>query len=343
MNNISYYWFVGDDVLIRLSVDVFLSPEQVKFLVEENYRLEVYRLDKVRAAYKVVTNQGVFAFKNARKMKDITQITIMIQHLKTSGFDKLPQVIPTGLGEYLLPYKSEYYCMEVWLEHMKEVSPRKMNWLKSSGIALAKYHYAGSSIPSSLILPQRMGKGDWDRRISRWQQKMRDLKDKSFYDPMEIRLLKLIQERILFLEQIFKLLKGRFPKQGYTLCHGSLHHENILVDQQKEIWLIDYERMVWDHRAKDLAQLMEYHFLDFYWPQKYVKLFLDSYHHTFPLDQQERLYLYARIAVTPKMIRYSKEYFKGNRQIREEEFAKWLQKEECKSYLLKEFLANTAC
>jgi Ser/Thr protein kinase RdoA (MazF antagonist) len=88
-----------------------------------------------------------------------------------------------------------------------------------------------------------------------------------------------------------------------VLCHGSLHHENILMDGEKQVWLIDYERMAWDDRVRDLAQLMQYHFPRHGWPEREISRFLDGYHKEYPLRTSEYAALCSRMAAPPKLFR----------------------------------------
>jgi CotS family spore coat protein len=289
-----------------LRADVTIDPSEVQVLVENDYPLRVTRLEKIRAAYRVETDQGVYAFKNARKMKDLGYIAEVVEHVKKRGFTRLPAPIPTKDGQWLVTYRDHPYYMEEWLQNVEEVSPKRHDWLGSAARALAQYHACFKRYRRSRCPSGRQEHSWWPKYLMAQWHWLRDVRS-GWASPVNgMEHLSFLQYRLQLAWQSWERAeKWRRSGDGpiEVLCHGSLHHENILTDEKKQVWLIDYERMAWDDRVRDLAQLMQYHFPRHGWPEQEMSRFLEGYHKEYPLRASEYVALCSRMAVPPKLFR----------------------------------------
>lgn len=289
-----------------ISVDVQLDGPTVKWLIKKHYGMEVFNLEKVRAAYCVETNAGVFAFKNARKMKDIHFINQVIHHLKKTGFPRIPSLFPTQNGKLLVSYRAEKYYMEKWLTGVKEVSRKRSDWLAPAGVALATYHQSLSRFPFSACPPKRNALGIWPKWLQEKQRILKGLSAHAGFSGEMRDIIDFARRRVelavhfWYRSQPEKRLDSKY---AITLCHGSLHHENIMIDEKNRIWFIDYERLVLDERVRDLAQLMQYHLSRHQWREEEISNFLDAYSSTSSLGSREYLALCSRLAAPSRVVR----------------------------------------
>lgn len=288
-----------------LRANVTLEIPTVRSLIEKHYGLKVKHLEKVRAAYRVETKAGVFAFKNARKMKDIHFVDDVIRHLKRQGFTRIPSLFPAQDGKLLIHYLSESYYMEEWLTQVREVKRKHSDWLVPAGEALAQFHQSLSLFPHSSCPRKRNGLGKWPQwlqgkwRLIRWAQASagtREIRELVDFTRQRIEMARAFWNR----SEPQKRLQNR---KCVTLCHGSLHHENIMVGRKGKVWLIDYERLVLDERVRDLAQLMQYHFPYHQWREEEMKRFLNAYSSKAPLDTTEYFALCSRLAAPSRLVR----------------------------------------
>ncbi|MDN4594128.1 phosphotransferase [Polycladomyces subterraneus] len=298
-----------------LRADVTIEPLEVRMLIENHYSIRVTRLEKVRAAYRVETDQGVYAFKNARKMKDLDFIAHVVEHVKKRGFTRLPAPIPTKGGQWLVIHRDQPYYMEEWLQNVEEVSPRQHDWLRSAACALAQYHACFKRYRHHRCPSRRQEHGLWPKYLMaqwRWLSNVRT----GWATPVDgMKHLSFLEYRLQLAWQSWKRAEewrrsGNGPVS--VLCHGSLHHENILTDEKKQVWLIDYERMAWDDRVRDLAQLMQYHFPRHGWPEQEMSRFLDGYHKEYPLRPSEYVALCSRLAAPPKFFRMARKVWSSS-------------------------------
>ncbi|WP_044640687.1 phosphotransferase [Risungbinella massiliensis] len=315
--------------MLKIHVDVKLPASRVKELVEYHYTLIVKSISKVRAAYRVETDQGVFAFKNAYKLQDIDFIEKMIQTLHRQGFHRIPKIIFCKDHRRLISYAKELYYLEEWLPNVTEVNRNKMNWLTPAGETLSEYHQILAKIPLDIIPKQRDSTGKWEAKLQKSLRRLQKICKRTFRTDWEQTLYSFFHDRLLYAQN---LLESSGPSPfSPTLCHGSLHHENIMIDPSNKVWLIDYERMTWEDPTKDLAQLMEYHFPSHDWPKAPIEEFLSSYCGT-SVGLDDIPYLKARLAASSKLLRNFRAFYQGEIEY-DMQTINWLKKERAKEHL----------
>ncbi len=294
---------------MSLQANVELEPHIVQNLVETHYGYHVKQLKKVRAVYRLETDQGIVAFKNARKMRDIHFIDAVIQHLHANGFKKIPTLRRMSSGKLMLGYRGDAYMLEEWLpEQVREVPPKQDDWLYPAGKALATFHEAISSFPASQI-PQGRIRTAWrDWLFYHYQKTNRTCS----YEQAEARDWLVGQMQLAY-----QLSEQRRETADYHLCHGSLHQENIMIDTSGEVWLIDYERFTYDETAKDLAQLLDYHFHYHQWNRTAIEQLFGGYESVRSLQDSDIISFCSRIMVPEKIIR-AYQSGKSLRKIREQ-------------------------
>ncbi|QKG84264.1 phosphotransferase [Kroppenstedtia pulmonis] len=287
-------------------MDVRLDPRDVKKAIEFYYPLQVLQVKKIRAAYRVETCSGVFAFKNALKLKDLSSLKLAVLELHRQGFNRVPRLCPSHHTGWLIPYHRETYYMEEWLESVTEVSPKKMDWLEPAGQALAQFHQVLSSLSPKSFAGSRNAIGRWEMELP-WHRQQ--VKRWIGYHQGHYKLLQVLhfihdrlERAILEEKKARQLERSGSGRRSISFCHGSLHHENIMMDSWSQVWLIDYERMVWDRRVRDLAQLMQYHFEKHDWPIKDVSRFIQAYHKVSPLHEHEWHDLKARMLLPSRLL-----------------------------------------
>nr|WP_255724485.1 phosphotransferase [Shimazuella soli] len=239
------------------------------------------------------TDQGIVAFKNAKKMKDIDFIDSVIQHLHLHEFSYVPTLRKTKNNNLLLHHQHGDYVVEQWLpSDVREVSPYKRDWLHAAGKKLAQFHEAAATYPVYQIPKKRIRKawGEWFFRKyekvkewSRWRN--------SHTDSWLLARMKQVKDNHL-----------KYPNITSSLCHGSLHQENIMMDANSEIWFIDFERLTYDSIGKDLAQILMYHFRFHPWNREDVDQLLAGYQSVSVLSQSDLIHFCARNLVSERMI-----------------------------------------
>lgn len=301
--------------MTRVKADVRIGPDRIKSLIKKHYSLKTLSIEKVRGVYKVETSSGVYGFKNAEELPDLPFIAGCLQKLKENGFTRIPGFLLTKNGEFLIHDHDGTYFMEEWLDFLKEVPRKSFPYLKKIGEALADFHNASLNIP----VPNKENfRFQWGKRhnflqkafhyISNWKQQD-SRRSFSPYFSLEYSILDFLHERCWLAYEWIKDVQS--VPQSAVWCHGSLHHKNIMLDPQEQIWFIDFEKMVYSERVLDLAQLLQYHAFPYSWNLKVVQTFLQAYSSrvSVPVDQEEWKMFVSHLVYPRRLYTIMKRYF----------------------------------
>lgn len=259
--------------------EVSLHPEVVKSLVEWHYGLTVVSLNKVRAIYHVITPSGQFGFKSAEELPDLPFVASCLEQIRDNGFERTPRFRRSLAGDYLITHEKQTYFLEEWLS-CEEIPKNSFPYLEKIGITLADFHRASRG-----IVPDRQShRFEWGQRRERLQQTYSWIVNwrlQLALSPQEREILDFMLYRCqiayVYIQQISpKLLIDRYPETA-VLCHGGLHHKNLMIDQKQNIWLIDFETLAYTERVMDLAQFLQYHAIVYGWNPRVVDTFLRAY------------------------------------------------------------------
>ncbi|MFC4769387.1 phosphotransferase [Effusibacillus consociatus] len=296
--------------------DVNLDRSTIKSIILRYYDLDVISLKKVRAAYKVATEHGAYGFKNAAELPDLSFIRNCTEHIKKNGFPHLPDILPTNTGESLVQYDGEIYYMEQWID-AEEVSKANAAVIGKIGIALADFHHAAKGL---LPAPDSSRFG-WGKRrdflrdaylqILNWKKQDRTVLGIG----LERQMLDFLQYRCWLAHEYLKEvsysnLLADSPEAA-VLCHGSLHHKNILVGKEEEIWFIDWESMIYAERVLDLAQLLHYHAPPHAWNPSVIRRFFHGYQSRLstPIAREEWKCFFSYLAFPRRFYTWMNRYF----------------------------------
>ncbi|TCS82500.1 phosphotransferase [Tepidibacillus fermentans] len=302
-----------------LSANVDLSENIVKTLIEEHYGIDVYSMKKIRAVYKVNTSHGSFGFKGAEELPDLPLIAEYLKKIREKGFIKIPKLLRSKEGKYLIHFEDKDYFMEEWLE-LQELPNHSYPYVQLIGEALADFHQATVGIRPEQDSPRY----EWGKRPSflfRAYQKLTKMKEKFLYQSshsLEVKILDFLLERCSLAYQYIKnvdynKLLSSHPESA-ALCHGGLQHRNIMLDHKGEVWFIDFETLSYAERVKDLAHFLEHHAKPYDWDSNMVFTFLHGYQSKLstPINDMEWRIFFSYLAFPTRFYRRSIRYLTNN-------------------------------
>ncbi|MFC4769391.1 phosphotransferase [Effusibacillus consociatus] len=295
-----------------IRAEVKLPPDTVKSLILKHYGLQVRSLEKVRAVYKVETPFGIFGFKNAEELPDLPFIANCLRKIRQNGFERMPDFLLSNSREYLIDYDGESYFMEEWLD-VVEVPKESFPFLEKIGTALRDFHHAAKG-----VMPEQAShRFEWGKRqkfLVDAYYKIRSWKQHRSANPLEVQILDFLHYRCSL---AYEYLQGVSPDsllktcpESAVLCHGGLHHKNIMLDPDNQIWFIDFETMVYAERVLDLAQFLQYHAAPYQWNPLIVHTFLQAYQSrlSVPVSREEWKIFFSYLAFPRRfynrMVRY---------------------------------------
>ncbi|KIL37574.1 hypothetical protein SD71_02900 [Cohnella kolymensis] len=291
------------------SQKVALKKHQVKDMIFKHYGLTVHSIKKIRGILKILMDKGIYSFKNAEELPDLDFVVRCLRVIRQNGFPFIPQLVPTVTGETKVSFEGESYYLDQWIEG--DELPAGKNNEDLLGKALASFHRASQRIIiGSNSTRNGYGKRhafllDGNIKLHNWLQKGTLVTD---FDKQALRFL---TYRCWLAYSYIKDVPAHPQTVIPALCHGSPHHENILVDSRNNIWFIDFESLVYAERMLDVAQLIHYYGYPFEWDSAVVHRLLNSYqrHHGTPISKAEVRYFLSYLAFPRRLYNAMNKHF----------------------------------
>lgn len=283
--------------------------------IEVAYGVAVTGLVPVRSVFRVITLQGAFCLREMRRTAR-TKLAFLhdaTEHMAGRGFHRVPRFHSTRGGEILWsfgPYRLTLTDWmpgkECWLEHPPNLS--------AAAAGLAALHQASQGM---IIRPEHAPAV----RLGRWAEEFaggeRLLAGCLAGIPSGARLsrpgrwlfehggplldrIRETQAGLAALEQAGEAADG--PESG-SFCHNSLYYQNILIDRAGLTYFVDLDRAVWDHRARDVAHLLDRYLHRVEWRVEAGRAALAAYERAWPLSPAGRKLVYLRLLYPERVLK----------------------------------------
>jgi spectinomycin phosphotransferase len=228
--------------------------------LQEEYEIRANELhfrpsgDINAAAYRVTTDNGVTHFLKLRKGFDEIAVTVPI-FLKSQGIEAI--IVPcetkskrhwVDFGEYkviLYPFVEGKDGFQI------ELSDAHRQIL---GVALKQIHTA--KIPPELkrLIPQETYSPRWRDMLSLLQVQA---ESNSFHDAIIARLAEFIKSKrdeITYLVDRTEELASELQSKpsDFVLCHTDIHGRNILIGDNKKLYIVDWDAPLLAPKERDL-------------------------------------------------------------------------------------------
>jgi CotS family spore coat protein len=292
-----------------MSHKVELKKHEVRDIIFNHYGLTVHSIVTVRGILRIVTDKGSFAFKNAEEIPDLPFVNHCLEMIRRNGFPFIPQLVPTLSGQTKVSYQGKNYYLDRWVEGNE--LPKWSDAEESLGKTLAQFHRASES----LKIPQqsvRNGYGTRAALLLEWQDKIyKWLESRMWSNEFDKEALEFLDYRCRLAYSFIMDMPTHQHSVLPAFCHGSLHHENILIDRNNNIWFIDFESLVYSERMLDLAQLIHYYAYPHDWNPDVILRILKSYqkHHKTPFSKEEHHYFLSYLAFPRRLGNSMLQYF----------------------------------
>jgi CotS family spore coat protein len=315
------------------------------------YDLEVLRATPVRKVVRLTTSQGDLALKKFKLSTTELQFSLAaMRHVKERGFP-VPSVIPTADGrEYVEQGGIKYFVME-WLNGRESDYGYVLD-LANAARGLARFHEA----THGFVAPPCDGKVQWGTWTGHFLDRIEELRDWQVqaeqggtpFDRMFAEEVAYgIQEaaravELLHASRYEEISKREQEQQGF--CHHDYAHHNVLITPKQQVSLIDFDYVICDIRAHDLASLILRNMKSVKWDARTAYFIVKSYFEaTAPQEGEERL-LHAMMRFPQDL--YEAGYFQyveRNRpvDVLENRLRKWGAMRKSRERVLREFEEGT--
>jgi len=318
-----------------------ISPRELNTLerVLENYNMEIINVSKVRSAYKVTTKTGIKCLKRIKhgreKPKKVYHLT---QYLLSRGFKNVALFNKTADDKLYVKHKGSYFYMTDWIDG-RECDLNDFYLLKKSVELMADFHMAASGQEGRDYFNVSSNLKKWPaiyikrcNDLIKYSRLINKKRIKSKFDieyekAIDINYRKsLIAVDILNKSDYYNLC--RKSREERTICHDSFYYQNLIVDNDNNIYLIDLDSVVQDILVHDLGKLIRRILYKeaYKWDFEIAKEMIEAYNSRRSLSYEELEVMLAIIIFPHKFWKLGRKRYEKHKLWSEEKYMNKLNK-----------------
>jgi len=271
---------------------------KIKSYVEDNYSLKVDNIEKVKNSYKITTKDEGYCLKVIKyEFSHFYFILSAMKHLQRNGFTNIPEFIMNKDNKEYGGMSGKYVYLTKWIPSRVSNydNPLELAMVSSE---LAKLHQCSKGFNLEKNMKPRIGWFSWINVFETRRSELLDFRNrinqKAHKSEFDLLYLENIEDEVKRAEKsIIGLQKNNYVKimerevfeRGF--CHHDYAHHNILVDNNKNINIIDFDYCILDSHLHDLCSLLIRNMKDGKWEKEKADLIIDSYKENFNVKQDE--------------------------------------------------------
>ncbi len=307
--------------------------------IVDSFGLELVDYVKVRAVYMCNTKTGVRSLKESSLPKDRLLFQYYAkEHLHKNGFHNTDRFEINKVTN--LPYYEEdnkVYIMTYWISG-RECELENPIEMELAVRTLANLHIAsmGFVMPDGAKTKDDLGKIPemYQKRRSelvRFKNKIERQVTKNDFDKGFISNIKEFIQKAD--EAILTLQKSKYyelvnaTRRDNSFCHHDYAFHNIIINDDNEVSVIDFDYSCYEIRVYDLANIIKRHMRKCFWDIEEAKKIVEIYHSVNRLNREELMVLKAILTFPQKFWRIVNRYYNSKRNWENGTFLSKLQNE----------------
>ena len=271
---------------------------KIKKFIEENYDLDVEKVEKVKNSYRIISSNGTYSLKTIKyEFPHFYFILSAIKHLQKNGFTDIPEFILNNKGtEFGVIDKKYVYLTEWIISRLSNFdNPIELSLVSTE---LAKLHKASSGFNINEYMKPRIGWFSWEKVFETRRDEILDFKNRIYQkankSDFDILYLDNINNEIerakrsidgLRKNNYINIMENEVFKRGF--CHHDYAHHNILVDGAGKFKIIDFDYCILDSHLHDLSSLIIRSMKNGKWSTRKADVILYSYEKAFEIEKNE--------------------------------------------------------
>ena len=291
-----------------------------EFEVERQFGIKIDNIKANKGVYYLKTNKGERCLK---KINYGPQKLLFVygakEHLIKNGFKNVDRYFLNIDGEPYALVNEDLYTLSEWLEG-RECDFHNIEDVKIAARTLAKLHEAskGYDPPENSKLKTDLGR--WPTLMAKRVKsldKMRDMvrkkNNKSSFDLLYIKSLdfykKIGKEALKTLEESEYEALCAVAENEKGFCHHDYTYHNIIIGQDNEISVIDFDYCKREIRTFDISNFMTKVLKRCNWNIDFATAIIDSYNEESPLKEEEYKVLFAYLQFPQRYWRLANRYY----------------------------------
>ena len=325
----------------------------MKKLLEENYELDIYAIEKIKNVYKVSASTGSFCLKPIPyEYGHFLFILSAIKHLQANNFLSTPGIIRNKSNKDFIEIQGKFAYVTSWL------TARECNYDNPVDLILAVTKLAELHLKSQgfQVTPEMNPRNYWFKWFDNFETRGKEILDfknridnkssKTYFDNLYGSILEEELERVEDSIETLKAsdylynMKLEVEKRGF--CHHDIAHHNVLITEENQANIIDFDYCILDTHLHDLSSLMIRRLKNGKWDIGEALKILQCYDEIYSIEPSE-------LPIIASFIEFPQEYWQlgiqyyWERKPWEEEFfvsklLKYIEDREFRQDFLKELL-----
>ncbi len=234
-------------LVARLEDDFGLTVESISFLP--------LGADLNTAVYRVLAGDGTPYFLKLRRGQVDRASIELPRFLHEQGIEQLIPSLTTRTGQLWAnvdPFKLILYPY-VEGHNAYETKMSEQQWI-AFGAALKSFHTADVPLDITVGIPREAFSPQWRKLV---KSHLDRIDDHTFDEPVAAEtaaFLTATSEQTLALvkraERLARALQASSPE--FTLCHGDIHGWNLLLDPAGNLYIVDWDTLIFAPKERDL-------------------------------------------------------------------------------------------
>ena len=265
-----------------------MDTENLKKSIESNYSINVKSLEKVKNSYKLESDNSTYAIKIIKyDFGHFYFILSAIKHLQKRSFSKIPIILKNKNNGDYIQIENQYAYLTEWIPSRVSNynNPIELGLVAKK---LGELHTCSTGFTLNRSMNPRIGWYSWikvfETRCNEmlyfknriYQKAYKSKFDYIYLDNLESEIergkmvVKSLQE-----SNYIELMDKEVMKSGF--CHHDFAHHNILVDENGEFNVIDFDYCILDTHLHDLSSLLIRSMKGGKWSKEKANLILNNY------------------------------------------------------------------
>lgn len=275
-----------------------MDNSYIKNEIESNYLLNIYNIENFRNSYKVETNEGIYGIKIVKyTFAHFNFILSAINHLNKKGFMKIPKILNTKDKTEYIKLGENYAFLNEWIP-CRRSDYKNMKELSKASKKLGELHKYSEGFNINSKMNPRIAWYSWIKVFETRLLEILDFKNriyqKSCKSAFDIIYLNAIEEEIergkkaigeLKKYNYYNIMDKEVLKRGF--CHHDYAHHNVLIDENEEVNVIDFDYCILDTHIHDVGSLLIRSMKEGCWTNEIANNVLNSYSITNDITEEE--------------------------------------------------------
>jgi len=291
-----------------------------EFEIERQFNLKIEKIKANKGVYYLKTDKGERCLK---KINYGPQKLLFVygakEHLRKNGFNNLDKYYLNINGEPYALVNEDLYTVSEWLEG-RECDFHNIDEVKIAAKTLANLHEAskGYDPPENSKLKSDLGR--WPHLIEKRIKsldKMRDMvRKKNIKSDFDLLYLKSMEfykeignEALSTLKESDYYELCMFAENEKSFCHHDFTYHNIILGDNEEIHVIDFDYCKREVRTFDISNFMIKVLKRVDWNLEFATAIIESYNSVSTLKPEEYKVLYAYLQFPQRYWRLANRYY----------------------------------